>query len=101
MISAEGITIGNDRIIAISELPDPKNNKESRSFWGNLNFVRRFVPNFSEITAPLVELTKKQFSKRQEFEKHWEPAQSKAITQSKEAFSSPPELHFPDFSKYS
>ena len=75
VISAEGITIGNDRIIAISELPDPKNNKESRSFWGNLNFVRRFVPNFSEITAPLVELTKKQFSKRQEFEKHWRPAQ--------------------------
>ena len=28
VISAEGITIGNDRIIAISELPDPKNIKE-------------------------------------------------------------------------
>ena len=28
VISAEGITIGNDRIKAISELPDPKNIKE-------------------------------------------------------------------------
>ena len=58
----------------------------------------RFVPNFSEIAAPLVELTNKQFSKRQELEKHWGPAQSKAITQSKEVMS-PPVLHFPEFSK--
>ena len=79
VISAEGITIGNDRIKAISKFPDPKKFKELRSFLGTLNFVRRFVPNFVEITAPLVELTKKQFSKWQEFEKHWGPAQSRTI----------------------
>ena len=97
--SAEGITIVNDRIKAISELPDPKNINDLRSLLGTLNFIRRFVPYFSEITAPLVELIKEQFSKGQEFEKHWGPAQSKAITQSKEALSSPPVLHFPVFSK--
>ena len=47
VISAEGITIGNDRVKAISELPDRKNIKELRSFLGTLNFVRRIVPNFS------------------------------------------------------
>ena len=45
VISAEGITIGNDRVKAISELPDRKNIKELRSFLGTLNFVRRVDPN--------------------------------------------------------
>ena len=52
VISAEGITIGNDRMKANSELPDPKNSKESRSFLGTPNFVRRFVSNFLESLRP-------------------------------------------------
>ena len=38
VISAEGINIGNDRIKAISELPDPKNSKELGSFFGYYRF---------------------------------------------------------------
>ena len=61
VISEHGISIDDDRIKAISELPDPKNTKELRSLLGAFNFVRRFVPEFAEVTAPLVELTKKQY----------------------------------------
>ena len=55
-----GITIGDGRIKAISELLDPENMKELRSLLGTFNFVCRFVPEYAEVTAPLVELTKKQ-----------------------------------------
>ena len=97
VISAKGITIGKYRMKAISESPDPKIIKELRSFLGTLNFGRRFFFELCRNTAPLVELTKKQFSKRQEFEKHWGPDQSRAITESKEVLSSPPVFHLPDF----
>ena len=99
VISEHGITIGDDRIKAISDLPDPKNIKELRSLFGTLNFVRRFVPEYAEVTAPLVELTKKQHKQRREFEKHWGTAPSEAVTQIKKLSSSPPVLHFPDYSE--
>ena len=61
--------------------------------------MRRFVPNFSEVTAPLVELTRKDYSKQALFRQHWGSAQTQAVTQAKELLISPPVLHFPDFSK--
>ena len=100
IISEHAITIGDDRIKAISELPDPKNIKELRYLLGALNFVRRFVPEYAEVTAPLVELTKKQYKQRREFEKHWRTTQSEAVTRIKKLLPSPPVvLHFPDSSK--
>ena len=53
-ISAEeGVAVGKDRIKAIQELPTPACIKDLRSVLGVMNFVRRFVPNFAEVTAPL------------------------------------------------
>ena len=34
-----------------------------------MDFVRRFVPNFAEVTAPLVDLTRKKFATRSRFKK--------------------------------
>ena len=82
-----------------SELPDPKNIKELRSLLGTLNFVRRFVPDYAEVTAPLVELTKKQYKQRRKFEKHWGTTQSEAVTRIKKLLSCPPVLHFPGCSE--
>ena len=62
--------------------------KELRSLMGTLNFVRRFVPEYAEVTAPLVELTKKQYQQRREFEKHWGTTQSEAVTQIKSYYLS-------------
>ena len=42
VISEHGITMGDDRIKAVSELPDPKNIQELRSLLGILNFEGRF-----------------------------------------------------------
>ena len=44
---------------AIREWPIPKNANKVRSFHGLASFHRRFVKNFSSLTAPLNELVKK------------------------------------------
>ena len=60
VISAEGSAVEKDRIDAIQELPTPTCIKDLRSVLGVMNFVRRFVPNFADVTAPLVDLTRKE-----------------------------------------
>ena len=63
------------------------------------NFVRRFVKDYSDLTALLVELTRKSFVKRTSFKKAWGPAQDAAFQKLKDALSEAPVLHFPDFSR--
>ena len=99
VISAKGISVSTDRINAIHDLPTPKSIKDLRSVLGMANFVRRFVKDYSDLTAPLVELTRKSFVKRTSFKKAWGPAQDAAFQKLKEALSEAPVLHFPDFSR--
>ena len=61
------------------------------------NFVRRFVKNYSDLMALLVELTRKSFVKLTSFKKAWGPAQDAAIQKLKDALSEAPVLHFPGF----
>ena len=62
------------------------------------NFVRRFVKDYSDLTAPLVVLNRKRFVKRTSFKKAWGPAQDAAFQKLKDALSEAPVLHFPDCS---
>lgn len=48
-----------DRLVAIEQMGRPKNKKDLQTFLGVLNFMAPFVPNLSEMTAPLRELLKK------------------------------------------
>ena len=65
-LSADGIKPSDDRIKAILDLPRPTNIKQLRSFLGMVNFVRKFIPRVAEVTAPLVDLTKKKQSRKWE-----------------------------------
>lgn len=47
IVSKDGIYIDPDRINEISEIPFPHNKKSMQSFLGQINFVKRFVPDFS------------------------------------------------------
>ena len=64
VISEKGISISADRIKTILALPEPVCIKDNRGFLGTLNYVRRFIDSCAEITAPLVELTRKDFVKK-------------------------------------
>ncbi|KAI0994789.1 hypothetical protein K3495_g13393, partial [Podosphaera aphanis] len=57
--AGQGITVDPAKVKAILEWKAPNSVKGVRSFLGFANFYRCFVENFSEIAAPLIDLTKK------------------------------------------
>jgi hypothetical protein len=59
IISKDGITIDLARVEAIKKISLPKDKKALQSFFGQINFIMRFVPNFAEIVKPLNKLLKK------------------------------------------
>jgi hypothetical protein len=53
IISQEGIHIDLGRISAIAQLPLPHNKKAMQYFFGKINFVRKFTPDFTKTIKPL------------------------------------------------
>jgi hypothetical protein len=58
-LSKEGIFPGSDKLKAVKEAQPPKNVKQIRQFLGLCNFFRGHIQNFTQITSPLTQLTKK------------------------------------------
>ena len=58
-ITPDGISLQESRVKSISNLKQPTNESEVRSFLGMVNYCNKFIPNYSTITAPLRKLTKK------------------------------------------
>ena len=58
VFSKKGIEIDPDRIRAILTIKDPKSKEELQRILGTINYVRSFIPNVSELIAPLRELLK-------------------------------------------
>ena len=59
VISKDGIKPDPKKVEVIRDLPEPKSVREIREFIGMCSYYRRFVPNFSKIAEPLIDLTKK------------------------------------------
>ena len=59
IMSSEGLAMADDKIHTILDWPKPWKVKEVQSFLGFVNFYRRFIHNYSEITVPLTRLTRK------------------------------------------
>ena len=55
-ISPKGILPSPEKISAIVEYPKPGDYSSLRRFVGMINFYRRFVPNFADITNPIFDL---------------------------------------------
>lgn len=53
IVSKKEITIDPNRVKAIFELALPHNKKSMQYFLGQIKFVKRFVPYFSQIVLPL------------------------------------------------
>ena len=60
VISKEGVQVDPKKVEAVSNWPRPTNVTEIRSFLGMARYYRRFVKDFSRISAPLTWLIKKQ-----------------------------------------
>ena len=59
VVSEKGVSVQQHKVRAVTEWPVPKGKKEVRAFLGLTNYYRRFIPAFSEIAAPLTDLTGK------------------------------------------
>eukprot|EP00253_Pinus_taeda_P016073 PITA_16073 len=94
IVSKDGIYIDPDRIKEISESPFPHNMKSMQSFLGQINFVKRFIPDFSQIILPLQIIIKKNSVFK------WGLLEKEAFELIKQSIINSPALNTPNFSKH-
>ena len=87
--SSMGVAPSSEKTKAIQDWPTPTCCKDVRSFFGLVNFFRRFIPHFADIAHPLTALT----SKIAQFV--WESEQQAAFTALQHALLTPPLLDYP------
>ncbi|KAJ9567692.1 hypothetical protein OSB04_003658, partial [Centaurea solstitialis] len=92
VVSKDGISVDESKVVAIKSWPVPSSATEVRSFHGLASFYMRFVKNFSTIVAPLTECTK-----QGSFE--WTQSAQNAFEKIKECLCTSPILALPDFNQ--
>jgi hypothetical protein len=93
IISQVGIRIDPERIKAIAHLPLSHNKKAIQLFFGKINFVRKFTPDFAETIKPLQKMVRKDADFK------WDDERKKAFSNIKTAISQSLLLQSPDFGK--
>ncbi|XP_054745984.1 uncharacterized protein K02A2.6-like [Anastrepha obliqua] len=77
-ISAGGILPDESGLVAVRDLKPLKNIKQVEAFMGKVNYYHNFIPNFSQISAPINMLRRKNVPFT------WGPKQQQAFTSLKE-----------------
>ena len=80
------------KLNGIASQPTPTKVKDVCSFLGFANFYRQFIPDYSNVAHPLIDLTKKNLTW------NWSPSCQSAFNNLKCLFLSKPILHLPDLS---
>jgi ribonuclease HI len=93
IVSADGVKIDPKRVEAIKNLSLPRSKKDIQSFLGTINFIRRFIVNFAELTKHITAMLRK------DSEVKWTEAARHSFNAIKEAITTTPVLISPDFSK--
>ena len=90
VIDENGIKPDQKKVEAIRALPAPTCVKEVRSFVGMCSYYRRFIPNFSQIAEPIIDLTKKYAHYK------WTDVHQRAFDFIKDSLTTVPLLVYPD-----
>jgi hypothetical protein len=93
IVSADGVKIDPKRVEAIKNLSLPRSKKDIQSFLGTINFIRRFVVNFAELTKNITTML------RNDSEVKWTEEAKHSFNAIKEAITTAPILISPDFFK--
>ena len=95
-----GLVVRNGEVLmdptklkVVEQWEPPKSVKAVRSFIGFCNFYRKFIPHFSAIAWPLINLTKKGIPF------NWGKEQDEVFVKLKETFLSAPVIKMPDTTK--
>ena len=87
-----GFSPDPEKISAIHNMPTPSCKQDLQRLLGMINYLRKYIPNMSELTAPLQYLLKGDVSWA------WFPEHDSALTKIKTVLSSAPVLRFYDTS---
>ena len=90
IIESQGLEADPATVETIQNMDVPTDLKELQTFLGLANYLGRYTPCLSSISAPLRDLCKK------ESEFRWSPEHTEAFNALKEAISSPPVLKYFD-----
>lgn len=78
ILTGKGVAIDEMKVKAIKIMIEPRNKKKLLTFLGMINYVAKFIPNSSQMTVSLRQLTKKDVSFV------WNTAQHKTFRKLKE-----------------
>jgi ribonuclease HI len=93
IITKDGVKMDPKRVQPIQQVPLPQTKKALQSFLGQINFVRRFIPNLAETLKPIQRLLKKDVK----FE--WTEEGRRAFKSIKDAIGKSPVLISPNYAK--
>jgi hypothetical protein len=93
IIGHTGVRPDKKRVKAVRDYPKPKTTQELKGSLGLAGYYRRFIPNFSKIAKPLIELLKKNTPYV------WDDKTEKAFVTLKKLLMTEPLLQYHDFTK--
>ena len=94
VVEQKGIKVDTKKVEVLKAWPKPKTLTEVRSFMGLLQFFRRFIKDFSKLSAPLTNLTRKG-----EGIQKWDERCDESFESLKSSITSAPILIAPDWKK--
>lgn len=93
ILSAEGVKPDQEKVRAIQNMPEPEDKAGLLRFLGMLQHLAKFIPNLSEVSAPLRKLL------GGETAWHWDTEQKKSFEKLKMLVSKAPVLKYFDVGK--
>ncbi|KAL7832506.1 hypothetical protein SRHO_G00295240 [Serrasalmus rhombeus] len=90
IFTSEGLKADPSKTVAITNMPVPTDVNSLQRFLGMVNYLGKYIPNFSEIAAPLRKLTHKETAWC------WFQQHQEAFDRLKSLLSSPPVLAYYD-----
>ena len=93
-LSKEGISMSTKKINSVLDFPKPQVNTQLRSFLGLANYFRNFVPNHSNVVAPLNQMVDHSAKKQKALV--WTPAGEEAFIKIRTLIADSPTLFFMD-----